>query len=171
MTNIKNVSTVNKTGRTSGALRRNTKSAAALPCRMSASPASSGNDNEEESDDTARPAAAADADAPAAASNNPFLVAAVGMALLSSDPAATLAAQSARDAVFPGGGAPAPPVLMLSAATVGDPGLKDLLGEVIYIPKYIYIYLFCVCASRALWLGGGRVEPVGSLDAKYSVQT
>lgn len=92
---------------------------------MSAS-SSANNDNDETDND--------EADNPVgpAPSHNPFLVAAVGMALLSSDPSVTLAAQSARDAVFPGATSSAPPVLMVSTATptTGELGLKDLLGEV-----------------------------------------
>lgn len=102
------------------AARRNANANGIETCRMSAS---SDNNGDERGD---RPAL-----------NNPFLAAAVGAALLSADPAATLAAQSARGAVIPEGGsaaAAAQPTLMLSAATAvaptGDAKLKDLLGEV-----------------------------------------
>lgn len=118
---------------------------------MSASPAN----NDENETDEIGPAAAA-------SSNNPFLVAAVGMALLSSDPAVTLAAQSARDAVFPGAATSAPPVLMVSAATPtkGDPALKDLLGEVSSSCGRLALFgwcfaalVACVSTSRDLMLG------------------
>lgn len=140
-----------KTGRAcpSGALRRGTSSA--VPCRMSASPA---NNNDGDGDETENAVGTAP-------SNNPFLVAAVGMALLSSDPAATLAAQSARGAVLPGA-PPASPVLVLSAATptTGDPGLKDLLGEV---------SLFRAC--RHALLGWGRLRPLPGMVAFLSIIT
>ncbi|CAM9308365.1 unnamed protein product, partial [Scytosiphon promiscuus] len=77
--------------------------ATAVPCRMSASSSSSGGGNSDDGDGDRRPAL-----------SNPFLAAAVGMALLSSDPAVTLAAQATRDAVFPGSAA-ASPTLLLSA--------------------------------------------------------
>ena len=57
---------------------------------------------------------------------NPFVAAAVGMALLSSDPAVTFAAQSARDAVV----FSASPASTLVIAEEGSGDLKSLLGEV-----------------------------------------
>lgn len=107
---------------------------------MSASPS---NNNDHDDDDEG---GGADTNPRPGLNNNPFVVAAVGMALLSSDPAATLAAQAARDAgVFSGGAAPAPPTLVLSAATPitsGEPALKDLLGEV---RRYVSL---CGCRTR-----------------------
>lgn len=63
---------------------------------------------------------------------NPLVAAAVGMALLSSDPAVTLAVQSAREAVV-SSASPAS-TLVLSAET-GSGELKSLLGEVRWWPK------------------------------------
>lgn len=93
---------------------RGASNPAAATCRMSAS------NNDDSDDGDRRPVL-----------SNPFLAAAVGMALLSSDPAVTLAAQTARDAVFPGATA-APPTMLLSATEkkAAEPFLKDLLGEV-----------------------------------------
>lgn len=88
---------------------------------MSASPSSNSN-GDDNGDGDRRPVI-----------SNPFLAAAVGMALLSSDPAVTLAAQATRDAVFPGAAAAAAaPTLLLSAVEkkAAEPALKDLLGEV-----------------------------------------
>lgn len=60
---------------------------------------------------------------------NPFVAAAMGAALLSTDPAVTFAAQSARDAIFFPQAA-APPMMILADRPAEEPALKDLLGEV-----------------------------------------